>query len=224
MKSSIFGRVFSIAAENTPIPGCTVSGKMIEHGGAVITNFALARNTSISAERYPRTVLYIGASGKTRAEIQDSEESAREVVFGEGELLVVRSNVDVGFFAEEDSVYTETLIGKETNMNSVIKAGEVFQLKELVPYREGKIVNLDVIDDPSVKLVVMAFDDGCSLSEHAAPGEAVIFALDGEGVIGYNGRKHPIKAGENFVFAKGGLHSVEANGKFKMALLLTLGA
>lgn len=31
-----------------------------------------------------------------------------------------------------------------------------------------------------------------------------------------------VKAGENFRFEKGGLHSVKADGKFKMALLLTL--
>lgn len=41
-------------------------------------------------------------------------------------------------------------------------------------------------------------------------------------VIGYEGKEYPIKAGENFHFAKGGMHSVKANGKFKMALLLTL--
>ncbi len=60
------------------------------------------------------------------------------------------------------------------------------------------------------------------LSEHAAPGKALIFALDGEGVIGYEGKDHPIKAGENFHFAKAGLHSVKATKRFKMALLLTL--
>ena len=52
--------------------------------------------------------------------------------------------------------------------------------------------------------------------------EALIFALDGEGAIGYRGQVHPIKAGENFCFSKGGLHSVKATEKFKMALLLTM--
>lgn len=107
-------------------------------------------------------------------------------------------------------------------MNELIKAGEVFRLAELVPYAEGKIVNMDVVHNDKMKFVVMAFDEGTGLSEHAAPGEAIIFALDGEGLIGYDGKKHPIKAGENFRFAKGGLHSVKAMKKFKMALLLTL--
>ncbi len=107
-------------------------------------------------------------------------------------------------------------------MNEAIKAGEIFRLAELVPYAEGKIVNMDVVHNDKMKFVVMAFDAGTGLSEHAAPGEAIIFALDGEGVIGYEGKEHPIKAGENFRFAKGGLHSVKAPKQFKMALLLTL--
>lgn len=107
-------------------------------------------------------------------------------------------------------------------MNEVVKAGEAFELANLVPYQDGKIVNMDVVHNDKMKFVVMAFDEGTSLSEHAAPGEALIFALDGEGVIGYEGTEHTIKAGENFHFAKGGMHSVKATAKFKMALLLTL--
>ena len=59
-------------------------------------------------------------------------------------------------------------------MNEAIKAGEVFRLAELVPYAEGKIVNMDVVHNDKMKFVVMAFDEGTGLSEHAAPGEALI--------------------------------------------------
>ena len=107
-------------------------------------------------------------------------------------------------------------------MNQVINAGEIFKLAELLPYQEGKIINMDVAHNAKMKFVVMSFDAGTGLSEHAAPGEALIFALDGEGIIGYEGKEHTIHAGENFVFAKGGAHWVKAVKRFKMALLLTL--
>ena len=81
---------------------------------------------------------------------------------------------------------------------------------------------MDVVANDKTKFVVMSFDGGPGLSEHAAPGEALIFALDGDGIIGYEGKEYHISAGENFRFAKGGKHYVKANGKFKMALLLTL--
>lgn len=108
-------------------------------------------------------------------------------------------------------------------MNQTVKAGEIFQLKDLVPYQDGKIVNMDIASNDHMKFVVMSFDEGTGLSEHAAPGEAIVFALDGNGIIGYEGKEYPIKAGEQFHFAKGGLHSVKADGQFKMALLLVLG-
>ena len=95
-------------------------------------------------------------------------------------------------------------------MNRAVKIGEVFKLAELLPYQDGKIINMDVVHNEKMKFVIMSFDAGTGLSEHAAPGEALIFALDGEGVIGYEGKEHTIHAGENFVFAKGGAHWVKA--------------
>ena len=94
--------------------------------------------------------------------------------------------------------------------------------RDLIPYQDGKIINMDLVDEPKMKFVLMSFAEGTGLTEHAAPGEAMIFALDGQGIIGYEGKDHPIKAGENFKFAKNGRHYVKADGNFKMALLLTL--
>ena len=88
--------------------------------------------------------------------------------------------------------------------------GKAFSLAEAVPYSDGKIVNKDLFHNEKMKFVVMAFDAGTGLSEHAAPGEAMVFALDGEGVIGYEGQEHTLHAGETFCFAKGGKHFVKA--------------
>ena len=107
-------------------------------------------------------------------------------------------------------------------MTNAVKDGEVFALKELVPYQEGKIVNMDIIRDEKLKFVVMSFAPGTGLPEHAAPGEALIFALDGEGIIGYEGKEHVLHTGENFKFAKNGAHYVKAEKPFKMGLLLTI--
>ena len=107
-------------------------------------------------------------------------------------------------------------------MNKAIEDKKVFQLAELLPCQEGKIVNMDILSSPKLKFVVMSFDEGTGLSEHSAPGEALVFALDGKAIIGYEGKEYPIRAGENFRFEKNGLHYVKADGRFKMALLLVL--
>ena len=60
------------------------------------------------------------------------------------------------------------------------------------------------------------------LMMHRAPGNAIIFALEGKAVIDYEGKDYTISAGENFRFDKNGLHSVTADERFKMGLLLVL--
>ena len=149
--------------------------------------------------------------------------SGKTVTLHTGEAVVTPIGMPVGVRAESDCVYTEIALRKEPNMNEIMKAGEIFAQKELIPYQEGRIVNLDLIDSPKLKFEIMSFAPGTGLSEHAAPGEALVFALDGKAVIGYEGKDYHIHAGENFRFAKNGIHSVKADGPFKMALLLTLG-
>ncbi len=216
MKEKV-GEVFSIANDNRPVAGCTIS-KEVHSGENYITYFSLARNTDISAEIYPYHKLLIVADGSL--EVYGTDSYHRRL--SNGEAVLTPTDTPVGMRTAEGTIYTEISIRKGDIMNEAIKAGEVFKLAELVPYVEGKIVNMDVVHNDRMKFVVMAFDEGTGLSEHAAPGEALIFALDGEGVIGYEGKDHPIKAGENFCFAKAGLHSVKATKRFKMALLLTL--
>lgn len=211
------GVVFSIAADNAPVAGCTVS-KQIHGGENSITYFSLAKNTDISSEIHPYAMLLIMASGSLEV-YGESKISKR---LSKDECILLQPDALAGMRTDGGAVYTQITFRRNDIMNEAIKAGEVFKLANLVPYQEGTIVNMDVAHNDKMKFAVMAFDKGTGLSEHAAPGEAIVFALDGEGVIGYECTEHKIKAGENFHFAKGGLHSVKATEKFKMALLLTL--
>ena len=211
------GEVFSIAKDNQPVTGCTIS-KEVHGGDNYIMYFSMAKNTDISAEIYPYHKLMILEDGSM--EVYGTDGFCRRL--DHGDSIVTLTDVPMGMRTSVGAVYTEIQVRKDDIMNEAVKAGEVFRLAQLVPYAEGKIVNMDVVHNDKMKFVVMAFDEGTGLSEHAAPGEAIIFALEGEGVIGYEGEDHPIRAGENFCFAKEGLHSVKATKKFKMALLLTL--
>ena len=210
-----YGKVFSLAGENEPVPGCTISGALLPG----VTVFSLGTGTDISAERYPRESIQIMLTGRARLEYASGNPGIELV---SGDAVIKEAGTDIGVRAESDAVYLEIMSRKEDVMNSAVKAGEVFRLGELVPWREGKIVSMDVMSGPRMKFAVMAFDAGCALPPHAAPGDAIVFALEGEGVIGYGGEEHVIRAGENFRFAKGDLHSVRAENRFKMALLLTI--
>ena len=213
----ITGKVFSIAADNQPVAGCTISKEVYSDEQNYISYFSLANDTDISAEIYDYHKLLILHEGELQVYTDSEERSVNE-----GEAILTPTDNPVGMRTNTKAIYTEISIRRHT-MNDAVKAGEVFKLSELIPYQEGKIINMDVAHNEKMKFVIMSFDEGTGLAEHAAPGEALIFALDGEGIIGYEGEAHPIKAGENFKFAAGGKHWVKANGRFKMALLLTLG-
>ena len=209
-----FGQVFKIDEENKIIDGCTVSAEDLK--GAAF--FALAAHTDISPEIYRSKKLIVADRGALT--VYNGGGFAKELK--ENQAILIREGEPVGMKTESGAIYTEITIRSDSKMNKAVEAGNVFSLKDLVPYQPGRIVNMDVASNEKMKFVVMAFDKGTGLSEHAAPGEALIFALDGEGIIGYEGKEYPIKAGENFKFAKQGRHYVKANGQFKMALLLTL--
>lgn len=175
------GCIFSLAEKNAPIPGCTVS-EAVCGGETGAVCFSLAEGTDISAEIYFSQKLLINAGGTLE-------------VFSPGGLtqtlraldaIATPADVPVGTRTDTSAVYLEINIGRNQTMNQAVKIGEVFRLGELVPYQEGKIVNMDVTSSKTMKFALMAFDAGTGLSEHAAPGDALIFALDGEGIIGYD--------------------------------------
>lgn len=210
------GAVFSIAEDNQPVTGCTISKEVYASRQDYISHFSLAQDTDISAEIYNYHKLLILHEGS-----MEVYTDKQVWTLNEGEAILTPTEIPVGMRTDTKAIYTEISIKRDT-MNNAVKTGEVFKLAELLPYQEGKIINMDVAHNEKMKFVIMSFDEGTGLAEHAAPGEALIFALDGKGIIGYEGKAHPIQAGENFKFAAGGKHWVKADGRFKMALLMTL--
>ncbi|MGN0240633.1 MAG: cupin, partial [Candidatus Weimeria sp.] len=74
------GVVFSIAEDNRPVPGCTIS-KEVYQGDNVVTYFSLAKDTDISAEIHPYGKLLVTADGSM--EVYESEKNAAAVSAGD---------------------------------------------------------------------------------------------------------------------------------------------
>lgn len=210
-------RVFTIEQLRPIKDGMTISRDAKMGTATGVTFFSLGKDTSISQKCYDATAVYIGAKGDATFLIG---ENADKKNFTEGDCLIVPGGTLCGMETATGTVYTEMIIKKENTMNNIIKSGEVMKLKDLISYEEGSIANLDVVSNDTMKFVLMAFDEGTGLTPHRAPGNAIIFALEGKATIGYEGKDYTLSAGENFRFDKNGLHSVTAEGKFKMALLL----
>ena len=207
-------------AEKRPIrPEMTVSRPVRLGNRTSVSWFSLGAGTSITAERYDSPVLYLGAEGRAVFRLGSEGTPVR---LGADELLFVPPGTLCGVQSAEGAVYTEIIPEKELIMNNIVKPGEAFALKDLISYEEGSIANLDVAHTDNMKFVLMAFDEGTGLTPHRAPGNAILTALEGRAIIGYEGKDYELSAGESFRFDKNGLHSVTAQGRFKMSLLLVL--
>ena len=185
-----------------------------------VTWFSMGAGTSITSESYDCTTLYLSGEG-TGSFILG--ENGAAVPVHPGQLLCVPPKTLCGTQTDSGMIYTEIILKKENFiMNSIIKAGQPTELKNLISYEEGSIANLDLVHADNMKFVLMAFDEGTGLTPHRAPGNAILTALEGKAVIGYEGKDYELNAGESFRFDKNGLHSVTPQGKFKMSLLLVL--
>lgn len=216
-------KIFTIEKIRPIRDGFTVSRDSKLGDITKVTHFSLGKDTSISQESYDHITMYIGAAGKGNIIIG---EEAKRLELLPDTVLIVPGGTLCGMETDTGLVYTEIILEnnteKEITMNANIKTNEVFALKDLIDYEEGSIANMDIVSNSTMKYVLMAFDEGTGLTPHRAPGNAIVFALDGKATIGYEGKDYELSAGECFKFEKNGLHSVTANGKFKMALLLVL--
>ena len=216
--SSVTKNISPIIDKNTIISGCTVSTKLCENNDLFCLGFAMAEHTSISEEEYTFPHIYYVLQGTLSINKPDKPTI---YTLQEGEAYIVPSRKVHAVHAHSDCIFLQIGLLKENLMNTTIDIKGIFQLKNLIPYQEGKIVNRDLIVTDNTRLAIIALSKGTALSEHAAPNEALLFALEGEAVFTLEGIPYTLKAGDNLAMKKGAPHKLDATNNFKFALLLT---
>lgn len=209
--------IFKISDVRPIKEGMTISRPTLLSKSMPITWFSLARDTSISAETYSYPIIYLFNEGNGTFTLD-----GKDVDVDKYNLLFVNKDTLCGCYTNSGMIYTEIILKEDFVLNSIIKAGNCLNLKDLISYEEGSIANLDVVHTDNMKFVLMAFDEGTGLTPHKAPGNALLTCLEGEAIIGYEGKEYKIKEGESFRFDKNGEHSVTPLSKFKMSLLLVI--
>lgn len=106
-------------------------------------------------------------------------------------------------------------------MNKLIKNIEHSQpmtLANQVPYEKGKVVSLTLAQQPGVGITIFSFDADEGISTHAAPGDAMVYILEGESQITIADTDYKVCAGETIIMPAGIPHGVKAITAFKMLL------
>lgn len=98
--------------------------------------------------------------------------------------------------------------------------GTAFNLSEQVSYQAGSVVSQTLIDKKISTLTLFAFDAGQGLSEHTAPFDAVVQVLDGTAAVTIDNQVHQVKSGEMIIMPADVPHSLRAEERFKMLLVM----
>jgi quercetin dioxygenase-like cupin family protein len=98
--------------------------------------------------------------------------------------------------------------------------GQVLNLAELVGYQDGAVVSRTIIKQEKGNVTLFSFDKGQGLSEHTAPFDALVYAIDGEVEVIIDGEANHLKKGDMIIMPANKPHSLKALEKFKMLLVM----
>lgn len=96
-------------------------------------------------------------------------------------------------------------------------------LRNLIHYSEHSIVSSTIIKNDAGTITLFAFDEGQDLSEHTAPFDALLQVLEGEANVTIDSNSVAVKENEIVLMPANVPHSVAANKKFKMLLIMVKG-
>jgi quercetin dioxygenase-like cupin family protein len=113
----------------------------------------------------------------------------------------------------------------ETSMNEEIfikniPFSQAEMLTELADYEEGRVVSRTFAQNSAMSVTLFAFDAGEEIGTHSAPGDAMVHILDGEASITV-GEDHLVATtGQVVVMPAHIPHSLKADKRFKMLLVV----
>lgn len=97
---------------------------------------------------------------------------------------------------------------------------QVLPLKSIVAYQKGSIVSRMIINKHGGTVTAFAFGEGEGLSEHTAPYDAMIIALDGRVEVILGGEPHYLSEGDMLIMPANVPHALNPLTPFKMLLVM----
>ena len=107
-----------------------------------------------------------------------------------------------------------------SDTNEQTAKAEVTPLGGLLQYQAGAIVSRVLLKNKGGTVTLFAFDEGQGLSEHTAPFDALVLAIDGEAEIEIAGEGYRVRQGETITLPANRPHAVRATTRFKMLLTM----
>ncbi|WP_425060065.1 hypothetical protein SCACP_07130 [Sporomusa carbonis] len=103
-----------------------------------------------------------------------------------------------------------------------IEFSKALDMAGLVDYQPGKVVSLTLSQNKTVSITLFAFAQGEAISPHSAPGDAMVYILDGRAEITIGNEKITATTGQVVVMPANIPHGLDAVDNFKMLLVLIM--
>ena len=101
------------------------------------------------------------------------------------------------------------------------KPSEGMRVADQVTYQEGQVVSKTLAQDKHHSLTLFAFEKGEEISTHASSGDALVIALDGEGLVTIDGQEFKLGKGDSILMPRDLPHAIYAPERFKMFLVVS---
>lgn len=101
-----------------------------------------------------------------------------------------------------------------------IEFGKALAFSDLVEYQSGRVVSLTLAQNDAMSMTLFAFGKGEGVSTHSAPGDALVYILDGQAQISIGDTSLRAGAGQAVVMPANIPHGLEAVENFKMLLIV----
>ncbi|MDP8292953.1 MAG: cupin domain-containing protein [Candidatus Orphnella occulta] len=98
--------------------------------------------------------------------------------------------------------------------------GKAKNIETIIDYQKDSVVSKTLIDKKQGTVTLFAFDKGQGLSEHTAPFDATVYIIDGMAEISMAGDTSLVSKGEIIIMPADKPHSLKANERFKMLLIM----
>ena len=105
-------------------------------------------------------------------------------------------------------------------MTTTDMRGQAIAMAGFVAYADGAVVSKTLLDKKAGTLTLFSFDQGQGLSEHTSPYDATVLVVDGEATLVIGGAPVKARAGELVIMPAGVPHSLRAEERFKMLLIM----
>lgn len=112
------------------------------------------------------------------------------------------------------------MVEGESDKRRFLPKGERVNIPSLIAYQSGSVVSRTIVEGRAGSVTLFAFDEGEGLSEHMAPFDALVYALEGEADIRIDGTDSRLGQGDGIILRVHRPHSLRAPKRFKMLLIM----